>query len=476
MKKILAPIGISLFLILLITQQTTHVSSSSSDPLPQNLFIKLAQVVNPAVVSVSISFQQHTLSRGYPQNDPFFYFLEEFFGPNPNIKKYEKKQKARPVGTGFIIESNGLAVTNNHVIEMADEIEVQLQKYPNKSFSAKVIGRDPKTDVALIQIETKTHLPTLKLGSSEKVQVGEWVAAFGNPYGHTFSMSKGIVSAKGRHIDELNIVPFLQTDASINPGNSGGPLVNTHGQVIGVNTAIDARAQGIGFAIPIDYVKELIPQLKKFGRVRRGHIGVSVNNVNPRVQSALGLPVDYGTVIMDISPHSPAEKSGLKPYDVIVKFNNKKIENFHDLSNTVAVTPVGKEVPITIFREGVKRTLRIKVGENQIEVIAKESRENRRPKKKNGLIAQAGLKIINFNHREANRYRLPKTIPRRPIVIDVMSNSPAARSGIRRGDVILDVNKKAVKSVSHISKQLRKGLNMLKVQNAKRVSLIFMTI
>lgn len=472
MKKTVTLISISFLLFFLIIQKPDSVLSSPSNPLPQNLFIKMAKVVNPAVVSVSISFQQRTLGRSYPQNDPFFNFLEEFFGPN--LRKPEQKQKARPVGSGFIIESNGLAVTNNHVIEMADEIEVQLQKYPDKSFPAKVIGRDPKTDVALIQIETKVKLPTLRLGSSKKVQVGEWVAAFGNPYGHTFSMSKGIVSAKGRHIDELNIVPFLQTDASINPGNSGGPLVNTQGHVIGVNTAIDARAQGIGFAIPIDYVRELIPQLKKFGRVRRGHIGVSVNNVNSRTQSALGLPVDYGTVIMEVAPNSPAKRSGLKPYDVIVKFNNKKIENFHDLSNTVAVTPVGKETQITIYREGKRKTLRIKVGENQIENIAKRPKKS--SKKKTGLLSKAGLKIINFNRREANKYDLPRSAPRRPIVIDVVTNSPAARSGIRRGDLILDVNKKTVKSVSDVSKQLQKGLNMLKVQNAKSVNLIFMTI
>lgn len=331
-----------------------------NDPLPGNLFVELAKAINPAVVNISTS----VIPKGRQFRDPMLEMLEQFYGMR--LQQPNQPQNGKPrrmgLGTGFIIREDGLIVTNNHVIENADLIEVQLTENSDKQYKAEVIGRDSRTDIALIKIKPDNKLTVAALGSSSETQVGEWVAAFGNPYGHGHSMTKGIISSKGREIGEINKLPLLQTDASINPGNSGGPLVNSKGFVIGVNSAIDARAQGIGFAIPIDEVKKIIPQLEQRGSIRKGYLGVYLGDIDDQAASALDMEDFRGAVILQID-NGPAKKAGLRIYDIILEFSGKKIRNSQDLMDIVADTEPGQKIKAKVLRGEKKITVDIVITE-----------------------------------------------------------------------------------------------------------------
>ena len=343
-------------------QTTTLPKLKSGDPLPANLFVELAKAVNPAVVNIFTTY----LPRGRGgfgggqmlQQDPFFELFEQFMGP----QGLGPSTPQQSLGTGFLIREDGLIITNNHVVDRADQIKVQLEERTKESYDAKLIGKDPRTDVALIKITAKKKLPFVKLGSSADVQVGEWVAAFGNPYGYGHTVTKGIISAVGREIDELNLNPFMQTDASINPGNSGGPLVNTQGLVIGVNTAIDARAQGIGCVSPIDNVKQLIPILEKEGSIKRGFLGVNLEDLDEESAASLGIKQTDGALIVQVVPGSAADNAGLKPYDLIVEFDGKLVSNTNEMRKFAANAVVDKLVPIKVIRTGAPKTLQVAVG------------------------------------------------------------------------------------------------------------------
>lgn len=334
------------------------------DPMPENLFAELAKRTNPAVVSISI-----TVPVGRPlARDPMLEMLEEFFGGGPGLSPRQLPPRAQALGTGFVIREDGYILTNSHVAREEGTIQVSMLDDPEKFYDAKVVGRDVRGDLSLLKIDAKKKLPYLQLGSSETVEVGQWVAAFGNPFGHSNTMTVGIISAKGRDLSEINRWPFLQTDASINQGNSGGPLVDTSGYVIGVNTAIDARAQGIGFAIPIEYVKSVLPILYKGGNVERGFIGVGINSVNSRIASYVGLKKAEGAMVTQIQPNGPAQKAGLREYDVIVEYNGKPITNAGELIQAVQDSTVGQKVKVKVMRpltngEGAKEhTFTIQVG------------------------------------------------------------------------------------------------------------------
>ncbi len=444
----------------------------SGDPLPENIFIELAKVVNPAVVNVAVSFAARG---GY--RDPIFDLFEQFMGPQGRGGGPQQRPDAQGLGTGFIIESNGLIVTNNHVIDGADLIKVQMINEPGTYHDATVIGRDPRTDIALIKIKSnKKDFPILKLGSSKDVQVGQWVAAFGNPYGHTFSMSKGIISAIGRQIREINALPFIQTDASINPGNSGGPLVNTRGEVIAVNSAIDARAQGIGFAIPIDHVKDLIPQLKEKGKVVRGYIGVGIDEINPRAKQALQLPTMEGALIMSVEDGSPANKGGIEPYDVIIEFNGKKVDSARDLGDAVADTKIGSSAKVSLYRNGKKLTKQVTVTEPP--EMRQRWRQARKPTPESNRspMNAIGLDVIDYSESKARELRMPPNTPKKPIVVGVQDGSPAALAELRPGDVILEVNRVKVSTAADVAKNLQTGSNMIRVQNGNQVGIVFLNI
>lgn len=460
------------------TAQTNNELSKikPGDPLPANRFVELAKVANPAVVNIFTTYAVKGRRGGLPPGyrDPMYEFFEQFMQQNPYGGPPGGRQgkPAQSLGTGFIIREDGMIVTNNHVIDKADTIKVQLDEKTKEEYEAKVVGVDPKTDIALLKIEVKKKLPTLKLGTSQDLQVGEWVAAFGNPYGHGHTMTKGIVSAIGRELDDLNLFPFIQTDTSINPGNSGGPLVNLQGHVIGVNTAIDARAQGIGFAIPIDNVKTILAQLEKEGKVRRGFVGVYMADIDEDAAQSIGLKQKEGALITQVLPNSPAEKAGLKPYDLMVEFDGLKIKNTHDLARAVAGTSIGKEVSVKAYRKSKSMAFKMKVGEGP------DAGKGEAPKGKkyNGQSAPGnmGFKVADDSEKLAEEFGLPELEEARPVVVEVDAGSPAARAGMAPGDVILEVNQDPIVTTTDVLKKLRPGkTNSLRIIKQGREGIIF---
>ncbi len=437
-----------------------------NDPLPSNLFIELARVINPSVVNISTT----TLPKrgSLSQRDPMADLFEYFYGPGFQMPQ---ARPATALGTGFIIREDGLIITNNHVIEGADVVNVQLTEGEEKFYEATVIGRDSRTDIALIKIKSDRKLTAAALGTSKDVQVGEWVAAFGNPFGHGHTMTKGIVSAKSRAIRELNALPFIQTDASINPGNSGGPLVNARGQVIGVNTAIDARAQGIGFAIPIDEVKSILPQLETRGKIRRGYIGVLLDELDPRAAKSLGLKEDQdGVVITQVEPKGPADRGGVKPYDVVIEFNDKKIKDPMDLMDAVQLTTVGQNAKMKVLRDGKERVLTIPIIERPDEprIAGKQERKYFGQKAPFDL----GFTVADLNKARSEEIGVAPQFAGRPVVIEVERTGIAGRAGLRPGDVILDINRRPVRRATDVIKNFKKGNNTLRVARGQNVALI----
>ena len=339
---------------------------------PQS-FADLVDKVQPAVVNISttttVRVPGNPFQHFFGQNphDPFGDFFENFFGAVP-----DRELKQRSLGTGFIIDKSGLIITNNHVVERADEIKVKLTD--SREFKASVIGRDPKTDLALIKISSPLEkLPVLPLGDSDKIRVGDWVLAVGNPFGLEHTVTKGIISATGRVIGSGPYDQFLQTDAPINPGNSGGPLINLRGEVVGINTAIVPGGQGLGFAIPSNMAKAITAQLKEKGQVSRGWLGVSMQKVTPELASSFGRQDVHGALVTDVVPQSPAERAGIKSGDIIVTFAGQRIKEVNDLSRIVAVTPVHRDVDIKLFREGKEVSLNVRLEEFSEEKISRHS-------------------------------------------------------------------------------------------------------
>ncbi|MBX3023186.1 MAG: trypsin-like peptidase domain-containing protein [Bdellovibrionales bacterium] len=446
----------------------------AGDPLPANLFVELAKAVNPAVVNIFTTY----LPRGRqpmpgPQaRDPFFDLFEQFMGPQPYGGGGPRAMPQQSLGTGFVIREDGLIITNNHVVDKADVVKVQLEERTKEQFDAKVIGTDPRTDVALIKIETKKKLPFLRLGSSAEVQVGEWVAAFGNPYGYGHSMTKGIISAIGREIDELNLNPFMQTDASINPGNSGGPLVNTQGQVIGVNTAIDARAQGIGFVIPIDNVKAILPTLEKEGTIKRGFLGVQLDDIDEEDARSLNIKQSEGTLVTQVIAGTAAEKAGLEAYDLITEFDGKKISSSAELRKQVSLTPVGKSVSVNVIRNGKPKALKVAIGGPPDPNAMKPSR-GQGSKALGTKVPGLGFAVGDYSSAIAQEYNLPKLRSPKPVILAVDPSGEAARAGLAPGDIILDLNRTETVRARDVLAGVRKGtINILRVLKQDRVVLV----
>jgi serine protease Do len=374
------------------------------------------------------------------------------------------------LGTGFIIRDDGLIVTNNHVVAGADKIQVQLSE-KDKLYDAKLVGSDERTDIALIKITTKDKLPTAQLGTSKDLEVGEWVAAFGNPLGQGHTMTKGIISAKGREIGEINKFPLIQTDTPINPGNSGGPLVNMRGQVIGVNNAIAASAQGIGFAIPIDDVKAILPVLEKEGHIKRGYLGMGLSDLNEQAAQYLGLKNTNGALIDGVDPKGNAAKAGIKPYDVITEFNGKKIENTQALMDAVGDGPIGSKAKVKLMREGKEKNLEVTIGERPTQTVAKKNVE-----KKEYIGQQApeemGFSIADMTDELKKDFKVEGDVAKHPLIVSVEPNSKADEVGLMPGDVILEVNRKSVSSTKEALGNLKKGTNTLRVSRNGATAII----
>jgi serine protease Do len=369
---ILCCVGLLLSVGLLSNPMTAQ--EAEARPLAQatpGSFAELVKEARPSVVNISTvkvikgGGEREPLTPFGPQ-DPFRDFFDRFFKD-----QMPKEFKQQSLGTGFIIDKDGFILTNNHVVEKTDEIKVRLSD--DKEYIAKIIGRDPKTDLALIKIEPENSLTPLPMGDSDKLEVGEWVIAIGNPFGLGNTVTAGIVSAKYRQIGMGSYENFIQTDASINPGNSGGPLLNIKGEVIGINTAIFSRtggSVGIGFAIPVNMAKELLPQLKK-GKVVRGWLGVMIQTITPELKDKLDLKDEKGALVADVTSGGPADKAGIKRGDVIVTFDGREIKEMKDLPYIVGSTPVGKEVTVEVIRKGRTENIQVKIGELEGEKEAK---------------------------------------------------------------------------------------------------------
>jgi serine protease Do len=410
-------------------------------------FADLAQQVKPAVVNISTETTVKVPGSPFrhffgPEGDPFGDFFHNFFG---NVPDREYKQQS--LGSGFIIDKDGFIITNNHVVEGADEIKVKLAD--GREFKANVVGRDPKTDLALIKISSVfKNLPTLPLGDSDKMRVGDWVLAIGNPFGLEHTVTQGIISATGRVIGTGPYDNFLQTDAPINPGNSGGPLVNLKGEVIGINSAINPAGQGIGFAIPSNTAKEITTQIKEKGKVVRGWIGVSVQMITPEIAQAFGLKDAKGALVGDVVPGGPADKGGIKRGDIIIAFNDKDINKMSDLPWVVAETPVGKTVDVKVLREKKEITLQVTIEEQTAEKLAAAGKVSE---------DRIGLTADNITPRWRSRFNIRGNTG--VVVTEVAPGSPAETSGIAPGDVIIEVNREPVQKLSDYQAAIRKAVN-----------------
>ncbi len=399
-------------------------------------FAELAEKVKPAVVNISTTsivtvpgnpFRQFF---GNEQEGPLGDFFHNFFGNVP-----DRKMKQQSLGSGFIVDKNGYILTNNHVVENAQEIRVKLTD--GREFTAKVIGRDTRTDLALIKITSIfENLPVLTIGDSDSIRVGDWVLAVGNPFGLGQTVTQGIISATGRVIGSGPYDDFLQTDAPINPGNSGGPLVNLKGEVIGINTAIVSGGQGLGFAIPGNMAKSVMKQLRETGKVVRGWLGVTIQSVTPDLAKSFGLKEAGGALVSDVTPGGPADKGGIRGGDIILSFDGKNVKSSNDLPIMVANTPVGKSVSVKVLRGGKEMDLTVKM---------EELSEQRVPAPSMAPAQSYGLTVGNLT--PALRRQLGMKEKSGVVVESVEPGSFADQAGIQPGDVIKEANHKRVNNV-----------------------------
>jgi serine protease Do len=422
-------------------------SKSSEIPMVPGNFSELAENVRPGVVNIQVVKKVKNVAFGsrdfsgnpFGEDSPF----GDFFGPysqgNPS-----PAPEQRGVGSGFIMSRDGYIVTNNHVVEDAEQIKVKLAN--GKEYDGKIVGRDPKTDLALVKIDGASDLHPLPLGNSDELKVGSWVVAVGSPFGLEQTVTAGIVSAKGRVIGSGPYDNFIQTDASINPGNSGGPLINTKGEVVGINTAILAQGKGIGFAIPVNMAKDIAPQLQEKGHVTRGWFGVSIQEMTPELAKSFGLKEKKGALVSEVVTGSPAEKAGIQQGDVIMEFDGKAVADSQELPRMVASTPVGKSVNVKLWRNGKALDQQVKVSEMEENIeVSKTASHNK----------TLGIGVQNITPEMARHLRLKSETG--VVVTRVESGSPAADAGIQTGDIIREVNRTPVKSVEDLVQKLEQA-------------------
>jgi serine protease Do len=435
------------------TKREAFWQSESGIPTAQPVgiptsFADLAERVAPAVVSIQTrGTVQMSSQPGLPPG------LEEFFGGNPWHNRGPggppHERKSRGEGSGFVISQDGYIVTNNHVVDGMDEITAHF--LDGSELAAEIIGRDPKTDIALLKVDPQGRtLATIALGDSDVVRAGDWVVAIGNPFGLESTVTAGIVSAKHRRdITNESYEDFIQTDAAINPGNSGGPLIDLQGRVVGINTAIRSNANTIGFSVPINQAKQILPQLRADGHVTRGWLGVQIQAVTPALADSFELEDARGALVSQVLADTPAEKGGIERGDVIVEFNGQPISEWRDLPIVVANTPVEEKAEVVLFRGGKKKTLRIQIGE-----LEDPTRLASATKPETGTEA-FGLRAQDLTPALASQLGLEESSG--VIVTEVEPNGPAAEAGIRRGDIIVELNQRSVDSAADLTKKLEKS-------------------
>ncbi|HJW25309.1 MAG TPA: DegQ family serine endoprotease [Rhodocyclaceae bacterium] len=430
----------------------TSVSVAQTRVLPD--FTELADKQGPAVVNISTT--QVIRGRGamplpFDEDDPMFEFFKRFMPRQPNggvPREFENKS----LGSGFIISGDGYILTNAHVVEAADEITVRLTD--KREFKAKVIGADKRTDVALIKIDAG-NLPTVRLGDPNQLRVGEWVIAIGSPFGFDNSVTAGIVSAKGRSLPQESYVPFIQTDVAVNPGNSGGPLFNMRGEVVGINSQIYSRSggyMGLSFAIPIDVAMDIQNQLRAHGKVSRGRLGVVIQEVTRELAESLGLSKPAGAIVNAVEKGGPAEKAGLEPGDVILKFDGKVINSSGDLPRLVGSTKPGTKSTVQIWRKGATRDVSVTVGEVQEEKVAASSQKGKGKAAGDQEANRLGLVVSELTPDQKRELKINNGL----LIEDVRGST--SRADLRPGDVVLAVISKGatteVKTVEQFNKLL----------------------
>jgi serine protease Do len=442
-RTVLYPAALFLFLLLVVVVSGSPAwaaKPAAGNPGKPFSFADLAEKWGPTVVNISTT-QTVKSNRGLYGNIPrqFFDhddFFRRFFGDIP-----DREYKRSSLGSGFIISGDGFILTNNHVVAKADKIKVKVAS--GKEYDAEVKGRDPNTDLALIKIKAEDTLPSVRLGDSDKLRVGDWVFAIGNPFGLDHTVTAGIVSAKGRVIGAGPYDNFIQTDASINPGNSGGPLFNLDGEVVGINTAIVAQGQGIGFAVPVNLAKDVVKDLKTKGHVTRGWLGLSIQDITPDMAENLKLKDRRGAIVGQVFPGDPADKAGIKTGDIILEIDGRKIENTNELLRIVAALPVGKKVEIIVLRNGRELRQQLVVGER------KDAREITGDSQTN---EQLGLTVQEIS---PEMTRILKLKEKGGVVVTaVKPDSPAEDAGLKVNDVILQVNRVRVESLKDFTDEL----------------------
>jgi serine protease Do len=423
-------------------QSATSTAVMSSAP---GSFAELAERLGPTVVNIQVTKVAPAADfPDMPQFDgPYGEFFQRFFRDRMPRPQPHRMQGS---GSGVIISPDGYILSNNHVVDAAQEVTVTMAN--KQTYKAQVVGRDPKTDLAVLKINAKEPLPVATMGNSTNLRVGEWVVAIGNPFGLGHTVTAGIVSAKGRVIGAGPYDDFIQTDAPINPGNSGGPLFNMAGEMVGINTAIVASGQGIGFAIPIDLAKPLIPQLVSTGGVTRGYLGVSIQSVTPDLAKAMKLEESQGALVAEVTSDSPAAKAGIHRGDVIVGFNGETIKDSHDLPALVAKTPVGEAATVTLRRNGKTQQVHVTVGKMPGEKAAAEAPSQ-------ASQSQWGLQLQDVTPQVARQRGLAGESG--VMVVGVEPDSPAERAGLQAGDVIREVNRQPVQSVQEVRDALAKA-------------------
>jgi len=425
-------------LVILMTPAVSPVSQANAFYAPES-FSDLADKISPAVVNIRT--EKIIKGRGLNgfKSNPFGGdeftrdFFDKFFGQN----RPQEDSRQKSLGSGFIIDTEGYIVTNNHVIENADDITVILQN--GKEYDAEIVGRDISTDLALIKVASGQHLTVVEMGDSDALRVGQWVVAIGNPFGLGHTVTAGIVSAKGRdEVGRGQYTDFIQTDASINPGNSGGPLINMKGKVVGINTMIVAGGQGIGFAIPVDLAKKIIQQLRNKGEVTRGWLGVSIQNLTDEIAEYHGVKNKEGALVINLFKGDPADVAGIRPGDIIIEMDGKKIKTVRELTGMIADIKVGDSIKIKALRQGKIKLFDVKIAKRQDSKLSSK----REPVPQEDAI---GIRVAEITPEIAERFNL--SVDGGVIVSGVEKDSKAQEAGIMARDIIKEINHKQIKDV-----------------------------
>jgi serine protease Do len=430
------------------TRVASRPGSAPAMVSPVN-FADVVERINPAVVNIDATTRgrdaRRRRGRGGPPDAP-----DPFDGPFDFGTPRERETPRRGAGSGFIIDADGSILTNNHVVDRAERITVKLAD--GRTVRARLIGADPDTDIALIKIDGQSSLPVAPLGNSATLRMGEWVCAIGNPLGYEHTVTVGVVSFLGRKLFDMSLDDYIQTDAAINFGNSGGPLINSRGEVIGINAAISSRASSIGFAVPINGASSVLPQLRARGRVSRGYMGVGLRDVDADLERSLKLTVDHGALVQDITAGSPADRAGLRPYDVITSLDERPIANEDQLIREISARAPGTAARLRLVRDGHDQTLTVKLAERP----ARDRQDRAEPSSPAPAPERSrtdpdntplGLTVRDLDRQMADRLDVPNEV-RGVLITRVEGMSSSFDGGIERGTILLEINRHRIGSAA----------------------------